>query len=102
MAKVKEARREIEKALKNATFVNASFGGLSKDGAETNKMIKAQTKLFRETWIIPNLLEAIVLIDPCKVCKAAKFGEKCTACNGWRMAGGLSFDPYELVRKSLE
>lgn len=107
MPAIKAARISIEEALINATFAQASFSSK----VEVDAMIKEETKLFRMTWIIPNLMEAIKDIDPCPTCKGrgkAYQGDEitgslvdCKPCKTTGIRGGLSFDPYALCNRMV-
>lgn len=64
----------VEEALKNASFENAAF----------SVEIKEQTKLYRETWIIAPLEQALELLGEKVIEKKSK--DNC----GW--SGGCTFE----------
>jgi hypothetical protein len=113
--KTKEIRKNLLEALEKATFVTAGFGFTD------NKLdydCKNETRLFRETWLIPPIIEALRLVDPCKTCGGTgwmylhvfNFSKtaglqttiKCESCNDTGISGGLPFDPYERSREAVE
>lgn len=118
MAKVKEARKEILEALQKATFATAAFGSVcTSDYKETNRICKEETRLYRESWLIPPLVNALIAIDPCPHCKGNgkvytntarmeggtfTMSAACDPCKGSGISGGLPFDPYELSREGVE
>jgi hypothetical protein len=100
--KTKEIRKNLLEALEKATFVTAGFGFTD------NKLdydCKNETRLFRETWLIPPIIEALRLVDPCQNCKgtgnSAGLLPSCEPCKGWGVHN-LPFDPYERSREAVE
>jgi len=63
MAQIKKAVRFIQEARKAATFETASFHF---DNEEKNKETKEATRIYRESWILPQLDHALRLLEPGK------------------------------------
>jgi hypothetical protein len=111
MAAIKKAREELEKALKMATMHTARFGPF--DDGSTDYGIKRDTALWRESWVLTPIIEAIRLLDPCRAphcwdgilrdpSSVRLHAKNCTSCKGWGIAKGLPFEPYKLSREATE
>jgi hypothetical protein len=71
MVKAKEIIRHLESAERAATFKTAHFAF---DNDARNEEIKEATRIYRESWILPDLDHAIRLLAP-----AAREGQ-CSYC----------------------
>lgn len=65
---VEKAMRQLEEAARAATFSTANFDGIHEpsitlNAKERTKFIKEQTRVYRESWIIPPIRNAIRILE---------------------------------------
>lgn len=49
----------IEDALQAARFESAKFGGIGPEADKIDRLVKEESRIFRESWLIPSLETAL-------------------------------------------